>query len=235
MDKNIEVNVEQILKSDRAWEYILMDIVESEELDPWDIDVSELTESYTKRIKKMKSLDLRVPARVILAAAILLKMQSDQLVMTEEEEEMFDELFYDDELEEDYEGEEEDVPMLDMRVKRKPVRKVTLGDLVTNLKKAMDKKERKKKNRKPIYEPDDFGLKLDEADIGKKIDQIYGRILKTNLDKIPFSDLIEERSRSEIISTLLPLLHLANDEKINLQQEGFFKEIFVCPKEEEAK
>ncbi len=226
----MKVNIEQVLQSERAWEYILLDIVESEELDPWDIDITKLTENYTKRIKKMKSLDLRIPARLILAAAILLKMQSDELVMTEEDTEMFEELFYDEELEEEYE-EGEEPSMLDLRVKRKPVRKVTLGDLVTNLQKALEKKEEKP----PEYEPEEFELKLEEIDISKKIDEIYAKILKSHLDKIAFSKLIKNRSRGEVIDTLLPLLHLANNRKIDLEQKKFFEELFVIPKEKEEK
>ncbi|MFO7872804.1 MAG: segregation/condensation protein A [Candidatus Undinarchaeales archaeon] len=223
----MKVNIEQVLQSERAWEYILLDIVESEELDPWDIDVTKLTESYTKRIKKMKSLDLRIPARLILAAAVLLKMQSDELVMTEEDNEMFEELFYDEELEEEYE-EGEEPSMLDLRVKRKPVRKVTLGDLVTNLQKALEKKEEKP----PEYEPEEFELKLEEVDISKKIDEIYAKILKSHLDKIAFSKLLKNKSRDEVIDTLLPLLHLANNRKIDLEQKKFFEELFVVPKKE---
>ena len=42
-----------------------------------------------------------------------------------------------------------------------------------------------------------------------------------------FSSLLQEKTRQEIILTLLPLLHLAQDGKINIFQEKLFGEIFV--------
>ena len=218
----MELNIEQILQSERAWEYLLLDIVRSEDLDPWDIDITKLTETYTKKIKNMKELDLRIPARIILAAAILLKMQSDQLVMSDEEEELFEELFSEEELLEDTEKKEEEFPILDLRIRRKPTRRVTLEDLISNLQKALVKKE------KPIkFRPEPFELKLEEEDISKKIDDLYAKILKSKLKKIAFSNLLNEKTRTEVIGTLLPLLHLANDGKVNIEQEEFFKEIYI--------
>ncbi len=221
--RKVELNIEQILQSERAWEYILLDIVRTEDLDPWDIDITKLTETYTKKIKKMKELDLRIPARIILAAAILLKMQSDQLIMSDEEEERFEELFSEEEFtEEDTEKGEDEFPILDLRIRRKPARRVTLEDLISNLQKALVKKE------KPIkFKPEPFELKLEEEDISEKIDELYAKILKSKLKKIAFSNLLSKKTRSEVIGTLLPLLHLANDGKIDIEQEEFFKEIFI--------
>lgn len=224
----MKINIEQILQSERAWEYVLLDIVDSEELDPWDIDITKLTSNYMKRIRKMKSLDLRIPARLILAAAILLKMQSEQLIMTEEDDELFEELFYDEENDSEFEESQDDLSLLDLRVRRKPVRKVTLSDLVSNLQKALETKE---KEPAP-YESEEFEPKLEEADISKKIDELHKKILKTNLNKIPFSDLLKDKSRDEVIGTLLPLLHLANNQKIELEQKGFFQEFFIIPRKQ---
>ena len=131
MAQKPELNIEQILQSERAWEYILLDIVKSEELDPWDIDISKLTATYLDRIKKMKELDLRIPARIILAAAILLRLQSETLSLTKSDDARFDELFGN---EEEAPAEiPEQVPILDLRLTRKPLRKITLTDLIETL------------------------------------------------------------------------------------------------------
>ena len=43
-------------QEDITWQTIIYDLVKSEEMDPWDIDVSQLTKKYISIIKEMKKL-----------------------------------------------------------------------------------------------------------------------------------------------------------------------------------
>lgn len=213
------INVEQILQSERAWEFILLDIVKSEEIDPWDIDITKLTSTYLERIRKMKELDLRIPARIVLAAAILLRMQSETLSLTKSDEDMFDELFGG--------GEEppaevpEQVPMLDLRMTRKPLRKITLSDLISTLETALEKSQRERAI------PYQVALHLPEVDISEMITTLYNKIYNRPEERIPFSSLVPKKTASSAVDTFLPLLHLANEQKVDLEQEGIFEELFV--------
>lgn len=219
----MELDLEKILESEQAWEYVLLDIVKSEELDPWDIDITKLTSKYLERIRKMEGdPDLRVPARLILAAAVLLKMQSAQLMPIEEEESLLDLPLFGDDFDMDmYEGEGRDeLPMLDLHVRRKPIRKITLEDLIKTLQKSMAPKIPKEKTQHVV-------LEIPEVDITDQIDDLYKAIISHNLKKLPFSKLISSKKREEVMDALLPLLYLANDRKIGLDQKEFFKEIFV--------
>ena len=58
---------------------------------------------------------------------------------------------------------------------------------------------------------------------------IFNKVKKSADKKglVTFSSLLKEKTRNEIIFTLLPLLHLAQDEKITIFQEKFFGEIFI--------
>lgn len=51
-------------------------MVEEGKLDPWNVDIVELANVYLEEIKKMEVLDMRIPARAVLAAAFLLKKKS---------------------------------------------------------------------------------------------------------------------------------------------------------------
>ena len=42
-----------------------------------------------------------------------------------------------------------------------------------------------------------------------------------------FSELVEEKSATGVINLLIPILHLANKEKIAIWQEEIFGEIFI--------
>jgi len=226
---DIETNIEQMLQSERAWEFVLLDIVKSEDLDPWDIDISKLTAKYAERVNNMKQLDLRIPARLILAVAILLRMKSELLLSIDALGEDFSD-FTDDDLfdQPDLERElMEDVPDLNIHVKRKHIRKITLGDLIDKLKKSMEPKAPRTRNTL-------FRLDLPDTDISQQIEGLYEKIINHSLKKIPFSNLTEKKNRRGVIETFLPLLHLANDHKVDLHQEDFFQELYVqnVPEEE---
>jgi chromatin segregation and condensation protein Rec8/ScpA/Scc1 (kleisin family) len=47
--------------------------------------------------------------------------------------------------------------------------------------------------------------------------------------------LVKRWGRKEIVDSLLPLLHLSQDGKINILQEELFKEIFIKRKAEDEK
>ncbi len=60
-----------------TWKTLLTEIVQKEKMDPWDIDIAELTHAYVQRISEMRRPDFRVPANAVLATAILLRFKSD--------------------------------------------------------------------------------------------------------------------------------------------------------------
>ena len=44
-----------------TWREMLLDLVATKKLDPWNIDIVEIATGYLEKIKKMEMLDLRVP------------------------------------------------------------------------------------------------------------------------------------------------------------------------------
>jgi chromatin segregation and condensation protein Rec8/ScpA/Scc1 (kleisin family) len=58
---------------------ILVDMAKSGKIDPWNIDIVDVTEKYLQKMIEMKSLNLRVASRTLLFAAILCRMQSNPL------------------------------------------------------------------------------------------------------------------------------------------------------------
>ena len=64
-----------------TWQALLMDLVRSEQMDPWDIDISMLAQKYIETIKELKKTDLRISGKVLLAAAILLRVKAHHLLV----------------------------------------------------------------------------------------------------------------------------------------------------------
>jgi len=65
---------------------ILLQLVTMGKVDPWNIDIVDITEKYIERIREMQDLDLRISARAILAASILLRMKTEALLYTKEDD-----------------------------------------------------------------------------------------------------------------------------------------------------
>ena len=132
-------------KDEITWQTILYDLVREEKMNPWDVDISLLTQKYLKMLKKFKEMDFRLSGKIVLAAAILLKIKSNKLVgdadklqelMTSTGEEEFYEDLSEEELQEIEEAK------LIPRTPQPRKRKVSIYDLVGALQQALEVKKR---------------------------------------------------------------------------------------------
>jgi segregation and condensation protein A len=195
------------------WEEVLENIIQEENINPWDVDIVKLVDAFMDYIYNLKKFDFRVPARFILIAAILLRLKCEALVIREQK------------------GKEEkpvqidvNVPLLDMPIVRVPRKKVTLTDLVDALNKAVEfterKQERKLKVRRTIE-----NLINPVEDIEVRIQKVYDEVREKDIRK--FSDLVEKWDNAHIVNKFIPLLHLATDGKLFCDQKELFGEIFI--------
>ena len=61
----IAVNTNDIIDlmaTGHSWEQVIYKIIAWEGLDPWDLDIKELSDSFVKYIEKLKELDFKIPA-----------------------------------------------------------------------------------------------------------------------------------------------------------------------------
>ncbi len=227
-EKEAKVDLEKLV-AQPTWREMLFDLVVSEKLDPWNIDLVDITSKYLERVRKLQKLDLRVPANLILAASILLRFKSDALRF-EEEEQVVEQQTFIDEAQAPVE-----IPMLSLRTRIPRKRKVTLNELMGALEEVFE--EQRRKQEKPVIK-EKMVIDIPQYDITQRMKEIYERVEKCSDSKglVTFSSLLKERSRKEIIYTLLPVLHLAQDGKLSVFQEKFFGEIFIqLPTKEDVK
>lgn len=227
-----------------TWQSIIYELVKSEQMDPWDIDVSILTQKYIDMLRTLKEHDFRVSGKVLLAAAILLKMKSNKLVGEDLSE--LDRLLIgvEDEMEELGFDETsqilklEDIPSLTPRTPQPRKRKVSILDLINALEQALEVKRRRLLNSIP---PLNFEAPKKKKDITEIIREVYGKIksffISALKDKLTFSSLLPSQSKEDKVHTFIPLLHLAQQNKIELVQETPFGEIEILLKKkaEESK
>ncbi len=220
-----------------SWKTIIYDLVKSQQMDPWDIDITLLTQKYIEVIKEMKEHDLRISGKVLLAAAVLLKIKSTHLV--ENDISKLDALISQsqglDDVEEELSGElgeggrkiQEKYTLIPRNPQPRN-RKVSIHDLIDALQRAMATKKKILAKIKPVR----FHLPLKKTDIMDVIRDIYHKIEyythKDGTITITFNRLLPPHAgREEKVYTFIPLLHLENQEKVELAQEKPFEEIQV--------
>src|SRR3989344_5695458 len=69
-----------LISRELSWQQIIYDLVKSEQLDPWDIDLSKLSQKYLEKVYELEESSFVVPAKILLAAAILLRIKSELLL-----------------------------------------------------------------------------------------------------------------------------------------------------------
>src|SRR3989338_7586375 len=63
-----------------GWQEIIYDLINTEQLNPWDIDIMILTGKYLETLQKLEEADFFISSKVLLAAALLLRIKSEILL-----------------------------------------------------------------------------------------------------------------------------------------------------------
>lgn len=214
-----------LVNQDATWRDVLLDLVDKEKLDPWNIDIIEVVDGYVSTVKKLKVIDFRVPANIILAAAILLRMKANVLSMPNYDEvpEMVDEA--------GFVRPDIMVDPLNLRLRVAPKRRISLNELISALDEAMKIKDTRLTAMPSV--PMTLPITLENFDIETETERIY-QVIKKNADRsrmLTFTHLTSVSSTDDVLLGLfIPLLFLAHKEKVTLIQEKFFSEIIISLK-----
>lgn len=233
--------------SERSWEETL-DYLTSD-MEPENIDIAVLANRYREYISELKDYDLTIPAKAIRICAALLKLKTEALRLEEEEDENIEENpmdFEEEELiEEDFMEQTEsqiveikDGPDLNIPVKQKPKRRMRLDELKNALEDAVEVKQRREERQERRREMDQE-FEMNEEDITERLNSlmssIKSRFTSKSTDKVDFRELLEREDREEKIEKFKHMLHLENDEKVELIQDEFLGDLHVRPENIEDK
>ncbi|MEM4268377.1 MAG: ScpA family protein [Candidatus Woesearchaeota archaeon] len=223
-----------------TWQAMIYELVRKEKMNPWDIDISQLAQKFFEMLKSLQKMDLKISGKVILAAAILLRLKSHRLIeedlnqlnrliaMSEETENEFFEAL---------EQEMEDGEVKFDREKYKLIpktpqprkRKVSVYDLVEALQKALEVKRR----RVLRQEADEVRMNVPakKKDMSLIISEVMLQIKEhfKRTDVLTFSKLVPSEKKEDKVYVFIPLIYLDNQREINLEQETHLAEIFIKP------
>ena len=231
---------EQILRiildeDELSWQQIIYDLVRSEQMDPWDIDVTTITQQFLGTIRKLTELDFRVSGKMVLASALLLKIKSnqlmdedfhalDQLIAQTEEPFVEDEFFaFDHELFQEP-AEPEEQPKIYPRTPQPRQRKVSVYDLVDALEQALDvrvKREKRALDRVETQMAEEVHVPEKKIDVSSMMNSLLEQISGHFQDneELHFDHLAPSENKQDRVLTFIPLLHLTNERRIDLEQD----------------
>ncbi len=222
-----------------GWQEIIYDLINTEQLDPWDVNILILTERYLEKIQQLEEADFFVSSKVLLAASLLLRIKSE--ILLNKYIRSIDEILFGSKEEKKAHGLErieldEEIPEL---VSKSPIprfKRVTLQELMDALNKAVITENRRINkeiiNKNALREVE-ISLSKRRFSIKDKIREVYQKLLtalKEEEKKVSYTKFVGTDKDERIIS-LSPLLHLENQKKVWLDQNGHFEEIYIWLKD----
>ncbi len=221
-----------------SWQAIIYDLIRTEQLNPWDIDISLLAKKYLEKVKELEEANFFISSQVLLAASLLLRLKSE--ILLDEYIPGLDAILFNKKTEEKKHVQErlelgEEIPELVLRSPLPRFRKVTLDELMAALGKAISTENRRIRRvvvaKQQEYETA-LAIPKQRINIKEKIHELYLKlksIFSVKEEKIPFSKLAG-KTREEKIATFVPLLHLDTQHKVWLEQPDHFDEIWILLK-----
>jgi len=222
------------------WQVIIYEMVHTQQLDPWDLDLIVLTKKYFEKIELMEETDFYISSKVILAAALLLRIKSEFLLNKHLKD--IDEILFGRKQEpakpiERIEIDESELPILIPKTPMSRLRKVTLPELMLALNKAINTESRRIKREVAVKRAQKLSRvdipEFKRMDLKGRVKEFYAKILTTikqpkreNLTKLTYHELTNNE-KEEKLATFLPLLYLSNNRKLWLEQNNHLDDIWI--------
>lgn len=249
-DESLYTNIDTLEKFDGI--EMLVDMAKSKKIDPWDIDIVQITDMFLDKILEIKHNNLKLTGRTLFFAAVLLRIKSNYLegidpFKTDEEDlpDEYDYTFDENSEPDDLKSNVKKLNVLSLEnalsrrtsIRKNRLRKVTLEDLIKQLRQLEEKEtyqtikyhQEKAKNRKSYANitPDDILDMAHDEYIEDEISNLYSLLYKMfeAEEKIELKKLLN--SGMDKISTYIALLFLASRNQIDLVQDEFYSDLFI--------
>jgi segregation and condensation protein A len=239
MEKGDKINQGQffdlITGKELSWQAVIYDLIKTEQLDPWNIDLGILADRYVEIIQQMEEADFFVSSKVLLACSLLLRLKSEILINSYIQD--LNDALYGRKDDKKYELEklfvnEDELPTLIPRTPMARHKKVTLEELMNALNQAIETESRRIKKEIKGRQAEKSALtvmpKNNFVPLKVRIKNIFG-IVQGHIDNgnehLKFHDMAQ--TKEEQLASFVPVLHLSNNGKIYLRQPEHFDHIHM--------
>ncbi|MCA1054697.1 segregation/condensation protein A [Rossellomorea aquimaris] len=227
---------------------LLLHLINTLEVDIYDIPMAQITEQYLLFVHTMKDLQLDVASEYLVMAATLLAIKSKMLLPKHD----------DGVVDEDIEFEEEDPrdELVERLVEYRKFKEAAIelksreeerGQVFTkppsDLTEYVDEDDSKQSDinvslydmlgafhkllrRKKIQRPIQTRITRQEISIEKRMEEIISSLRQVK-ERTPFTDLFPSDDKEHLVVTFLAVLELMKRKQIIVDQENNFTEIFV--------
>lgn len=225
---------------------ILIDLARKGEIDPWDLDVVQLTDRFLQSLGRLESADLGKSAQAILYASVLVHMKAEALEMQAQQP-------FAPPVEEDVEGDQLDlwgsetlIP-LERRLRRRAAapamdkRPLTLGDLIAHLK-EVEQIERQQARVRVLHKRQTLNgptittfEQVEQLAHQENLEVVVSGLLVLLVrlgDTVGFEHLLEHYE--DRVGAFLGLLFLAHRSQVALTQAEFYRDILIYVVEPEG-
>lgn len=241
-------NIEQEKSFQSEGIEILVQMAKSGKIDPWNIDIVDVTDKYLAHLFEMKAQNLRATGKTFLFASILLRLKSNVLegndIFDFEDENQDDYELTDDEIIDNYEPPTNNVISFNEVLQRRTSvkinrnRTVTLKDLIRqlefyemlekkqSLKQAHERAKRRVRNYANLSAEDIVNLAHEEF-IENSVQAIQAKLEKifNKEEKIELHELVSIGMSK--VTAFIALLFLTAEGKCDLEQEEFYSDLYV--------
>jgi segregation and condensation protein A len=227
-----EIPVEELIGE--TWEGVLTRL--TSDMDPWNIDLSELARRYRSYIHALQDLNFEIPGRMVLTCSILLRMKSDELLAMEyrtDRDGLVAQIEDAIEQEEFIWEEPADPDAFALPVLRRPHRQVTLTDLRKALTSALKVSRRRAERLIDHVEIDEFDpfehFEIGGLDFSDRLHSLLTRIkdFLSGRRVLSFFRLLERGDKEERVQRFFEILHLAASGEIECSQTEFLGDILI--------
>ena len=227
---------------------ILVQMAKSGKIDPWNIDIVDVTDKYLAHLFEMKAQNLRATGKTFLFASILLRLKSNVLegndIFDFEDENQDDYELTDDEIIDNYEPPTNNVISFNEVLQRRTSvkinrnRTVTLKDLIRqlefyemlekkqSLKQAHERAKRRVRNYANLSAEDIVNLAHEEF-IENSVQAIQAKLEKifNKEEKVELHELVSIGMSK--VTAFIALLFLTAEGKCDLEQDEFYSDLYV--------
>ena len=173
---------ELLINKNISWHAIIYDLIYSEQLDPWDIDITILVNSYLEKIKELEEANFFISSKVLLVSAILIRIKSELLLTRYIRS--IDEILFGKKEQKKYVMERIEIDGVPELIPKSPLprmKKITLNELLSALESAMKTENRRIRKeievKQRIKDTEMILPKIDRIHIRERKKQIYAKIL----------------------------------------------------------
>ena len=226
---------------------ILVQLAEKGDIDPWDIDIIEVTDKFLAALDKSPRENLLNAGRAIFFASVLLRLKSDillnisneTLLSSQQTENFFPEddlLFNQDEVRLDLSKLESFIVRSSLG-KQQRKRKISLSDLIFALQQAEEEEERRALRAKMRADraftidaselPENVLEIAHEEDIEEVTSKVEAIIQEHLTDDKPITLSFISGIINNKTTPFLALLFLSHSQKVVLEQKEFYGEVFI--------